>query len=113
MQIDITAESLLKQLKIDVTEGSLTQMAAIIDNTPHALKFFKHIFSLNDALSHVDAFVAPSSSCDLLKIKHHGSGNDAQVAEFHQIVEHWGNKYKVDLERLSNKEVYYIKGMAE
>ena len=62
MQIDITPESLLKQLKLDVTETSLTQMHKVIDNTPNALKFFKHIFSLNYTLCHLDDFILPSSS---------------------------------------------------
>ncbi len=111
MQIDITPESLLKQLKIDVTDGSLKQMDAIINNTPNALKFFKHIFSLNDALAHIDAFIAPSSSCNLLKIKYHGNGNSEQLDEFYEAVKHWGDKYKVSLEKLDNKEVFYIKGI--
>ena len=113
MQIDITAETLLKQLKMDVTDGSLSQMDNIIDNTPNALKFFKHIFSLNDALAHVDAFIAPSSSCDFLKIKYHGSNNNEQSLEFHELVDNWKRKYKVDLEKLTDKEVYYIKGITE
>lgn len=111
MNIDITAETLLKQLKIDVNEGSLKQMDAIMNNTPNALKFFKHIFSLNDTLAHVDAFIAPSSSCDFLKIKYHGNGNDEQKAEFHETVNHWADKYKVTLEKLDNKDVFYIKGI--
>ena len=110
MQIDITAESLLKQLKLDMTDNSLTQMGMVIDNTPHALKFFKHLFSLNDVLTPLDAFIAPSSSCNHLKIKYHGS-NPAHTVSFHETVKHWADKYKVLLEKLDHKEVYYIKGM--
>ena len=109
MQIDINAEALLKQLKIDLTSGSLAQMNTIIDNTPNALKFFKHIFSLNDDLSHLDAFIAPSSSCDFLKIKLRGT-LAAQIESFHETVKHWSDKYKVEVEKVANKEVYYIKG---
>jgi len=110
MQIDINAEALLKQLKIDLTSGSLAQMNTIIDNTPNALKFLKHTFSLNDSLSHLDAFIAPSSSCDFLKIKFRGDKPE-HVESFHEIVKHWSDKYKVDVEKVTNKEVYYIKGM--
>ena len=112
MQIDITAESLLKQLKLDVTENSLTQMNKVIDNTPSALKFFKHIFSLNDTLSHLDAFIVPSSSNDYLKIKYHPGTQSENLDKFHEVVIHWSTKYKVELEKLDNKEVYYIKGLS-
>jgi hypothetical protein len=107
MQIEITAESLLKQLKLSVNETSLAQMDNIINNTPNSLKFFKHIFSLNDALSHMDAFVAPSSSENFLKIKLHDS---AKLTEFNKAVSHWADKYKVQLDKVDSKEVYYIKG---
>lgn len=111
MQIDITAESLLKQLKLDVTPNSLSQMDNVISNTPQALKFFKHIFAFNDSLSSMDAFIAPSSSCDLLKIKYHGEGLEDKVSLFHEAVNHWSDKYKVSLEKLDNKEVYYVQGI--
>lgn len=109
MHIDITPNALLTQLKLSVNETSLAQMERIINNTPDALKFFKHLFSLNDTLSHIDAFIAPSSSCDLLKIKLHGDIPE-KIEEFHKIVKHWSDKYKVDVEKVSQKEVYYIKG---
>jgi len=110
MQIDITADALLTQLKLSVTDKSIQQMDRIIKNTPDALKFFKHLFSLNDALSSIDAFIAPSSSCDFLKIKLRGE-ESSQVEDFHQAVKHWADKYKVSLEKVTNKEVYYIKGI--
>ena len=111
MQIDITAESLLRQLKISVNDTSMAQMNNVLESTPHALKFFKHIFSLNDALSHYDAFIAPSSSKSLLKIKLRDESIREKVESFNTEVLHWSQKYKVELEKVSDKEVYYIKGM--
>lgn len=108
MQIDINAESLLKQLKLSVNDNSLSEMETIISNTPHANKFFKHIFSLNDTLSHMDAFIAPSSSGSFLKIKLRDNG---KVTEFNDAVSHWAEKYKVQLDKVTDKEVYYIKGI--
>ncbi len=111
MQIDITAESLLNLLKLNVTENSLKQMDDIIDKTNGALHFFKHLFSLNDALAHMDAFIAPSSSVNYLKIKYHGEAIPEQVLRFHDTVGHWGEKYKVELEKVDGKDTYYIKGL--
>jgi len=110
MHIDITADSLLTQLRLSITDKSLEQMDTIISNTPDALKFFKHLFSLNDELTHLDAFIVPSSSCDFLKIKLLGE-TDEQITSFHQAVDHWSHKYKVAVEKVANKEVYYIKGI--
>jgi len=109
MHIEITPQTLLTQLKLSVTDKSLLQMQAIINNTPDALKFFIHLFSLNDSLSHIDAFIAPSSSCDHLKIKLR-SDNPEHIESFHEMVLHWADKYRVNTEKVSNKEVYYIKG---
>lgn len=110
MHIDITPDSLLTQLKLSVTDTSLKQMDTIIKNTPDSLKFFKHLFSLNDTLSPIDAFIAPSSSCNFLKIKLRGENNQ-QKETFNKTVAHWADKYKVTLEKVDAKEVYYIKGI--
>ena len=112
MQIEITPESLLKQLKLSVSEHSLALMDTIIKSTKGSQQFFKHIFSFNDALAHVNAFIAPSNSVNLLKIKYHGDQNDQVIAsKFHEAVNHWGQKYKVELEKVEGKETYYIKGL--
>ena len=112
MQIEITPESLLKQLKLSVSDHSLALMGTIIKSTKGSQQFFKHLFSLNDALAHVNAFIAPSNSVDLLKIKYHGDHNDeAYRSKFHDAVIHWGQKYKVELEKVEGKETYYIKGL--
>ena len=113
MQIDITSESLLKQLKLSVNENSLSQMQITMDKTPHSDKFFKHLFSLNDALSHFNAFIAPSSSNDYLKIKLRDDAIQEHVENFNKEIRHWSDKYKVSLEKVDNKELYYIKGILD
>lgn len=109
MQIEITAESLLKQLKLTVNESTLSQMHEIMTHTKSYDHFFKHLFAFNDALALVNGFIAPSSSHPYLKIKFHG-GNQEREQRFHETVQHWGEKYKVDLEKVADKETYYIKG---
>lgn len=112
MQIEITPEALLKQFKLSVNSQSLDQMDAIINKTKGSKQFLKHIFSLNDSLASLNAFVAPSNSVELLKIKYHGNHDEETLDKFHEAVNHWGNKYNVELEKVDTKETYYIKGRA-
>lgn len=111
MQIDITAETILKQLKINVNDKNLAQMQVIIDNTKEGDRFFKHLFSLNDSLASMDAFIAPSNSVDLLKIKYHGN-IDSQLEDFDKIVAHWSEKHKVYTRKAGSNETYYIEGFS-
>ena len=112
MQIEITPEALLKQFKLSVNNQSLDQMDTIINKTKGSKEFLKHIFSLNDTLASLNAFVAPSNSVELLKIKYHGEHDEVTLTKFHEAVNHWGNKYNVELEKVDLKETYYIKGRA-
>ena len=110
MQLEVTPEVLISQLGYSKNEHTLKQAQDIIENTKGFNKFAKHIISLNDTLKHMNAFVALSNSERYLKIK---CGNeDAQeiVKEFHEAVEHFSNKYNVEVKKLDKKQVYYILG---
>ncbi len=109
MQIELSAEVLLKQLKLSVSEKNLKQMQRIIANTKNIKQFYKHLFAFNDQLVALDAFIAPSSSVDALKIKYHGT-DGLHKEDFHKAVAHFCEKYKVDIEPVSGKETYYIRG---
>lgn len=109
MQIKLTPETLLKQLKIGVNDQNLLQMQKIIDNTKDNTRFFKHLFSLNDTLAPYDAFIAPSNSVDYLKIKYHGNVV-SQAIEFRELVIQWSAKHKVVIEPVEGKDAFYIKG---
>jgi len=111
MNLDITAETILTQLKYTVNESSLAQAQKAIDNTLGFDKFAKHLISLNDNLKHVNAYVALSNNSNKFKIKSDNLDNDALLEEFHEIVKKWSDKYKVSLETIPNKEVYYIIGI--
>ncbi|MDR3178089.1 MAG: hypothetical protein LBT96_03795, partial [Campylobacteraceae bacterium] len=53
-------------------------------------------------------FVALSSSHDFLKIKNQASGELA--AQTNEIIGNWAKKYKIEIEKVPNKETFYIKG---
>ena len=110
MHLDVTAEMLLLELGYSKTDTTLAQMQDIIDNTRGFDKFAKHIISLNEQLKHMKAYIAISNSLNYLKIK--CDDNDAAeiLAEFHDTVKHWSDKYHVEIQKVKKKEVYYIIG---
>ncbi|MCK4441703.1 MAG: hypothetical protein KAU90_06830 [Sulfurovaceae bacterium] len=110
MNIDLTPEVLLSQLGYSKTEQSIQQMKKIINNTNNFKNFSNHILSLNDNLAPFKGFVAMSNSQDNLKIK--GSEDiSSEIKEaFKNKVENWAKKYKVKVQRVSNKPTYYIIG---
>ncbi|MBS9782677.1 MAG: hypothetical protein KGV43_02610 [Arcobacter sp.] len=110
MQLEVSAEVILSQLGYSKSEASLKQADKVISSTKNFHKFSKHIFSLNDNLKKMNAYIGLSNKTDYLKIK--CDENDAQeiLNEFHQEVEHWAEKYNVELKKAEDKAIYYILG---
>ncbi|WP_072681480.1 hypothetical protein [Arcobacter sp. LA11] len=110
MQLDISPEVLLSQLGYAKSESSLNQAKKVMNETKEFDKFSKHIISLNDHLKKMNAYVALSNSTKHLKIKCDENDADEIIEEFHEEVNHWANKYNINLQKLDNKPVYYILG---
>ncbi len=110
MHIDVTPEVLISQLGYSNNEHTLKQMEDAIANTKDFNKFAKHIISLNDTLKHMKAYVALANSEQYFKIKCDEIDAPAILEEFHNEVDHFSNKYHVEIKKLNNKEVYYIIG---
>lgn len=110
MQIEVSPEVLLSQLGYTKSESSLKQVENIIEQTKNFDKFSKHVISLNDNLKKMNAYVALSNSSEYLKIKCDENDANEILEEFHDEVQHWAKKYNVNLEKLNDKEVYYILG---
>ncbi|PHO09446.1 hypothetical protein CPG37_09205 [Malaciobacter canalis] len=113
MQIQMTAEVVLSQLGYTKNESSFQQAEKMIAATKGFDKFSKHIISLNDHLKKMNAYVALSNSTEFLKIKCDENDADEILEEFHKEVAHWADKYNIKLQKLNNKEVYYILGTKE
>lgn len=110
MHIDITAEVLQVQLGYSNNDHILEQVQERMENTPGFDKFSKHIISLNDKLKHMNAYVAVSNSEKYFKIKCDDSDSENILKEFHDEVAHFADKYEVKMQKLENKNVYYILG---
>jgi thymidine phosphorylase len=111
MQIEVTAEVLLKQLGYTVNDAQLKLAQKVMDNTRGIEKFAKHIFALNDHLQHMSAYVKFSNSQDYLKIKSEQTGSAEIMDEFHEEIKHWSEKYKVEIQQVEGTETYYIIGL--
>ena len=110
MQLDVSAEVILSQLGYSKNDASLLQAEKIINSTSNFDKFSKHIFTLNDHLKKMNAYVALSNKSDYLKIKCDENDSNEILQEFHNEVSHWADKYNVKLEKLEDRHIYYILG---
>ena len=112
MHLELTPEALLKQLGYSVTEQTLKQIKIILSTTEGLEKFLPHIPSFADALAVEKGYIAMSNSVDHLKIKCDEDTNADNLAAFTQLVEHWADKYRLKLQKVPNKNTYYIIGHA-
>lgn len=110
MHLDLTPEALLAQLGYTRNEQTLEQMNNIIENTKDFDKFSQHIPSFNDALAVEKGFIAMSNSEDHLKIKCDVDINADNLSAFTDLVLHWADKYKLQLQKVDGKNTYYIIG---
>ncbi len=110
MQLEVSAEVILSQLGYSKSEASLNQAGKMMESTTNFDKFAKHIFTLNDHLKKMNAYVGLSNKSNHLKIKCDENDSEEILQEFHEEVSHWADKYNVKLEKTANKHLYYILG---
>lgn len=110
MHIKITPEVIITQLNLGHGEATLEQTQTAIKNTNNFEKFSKHIISLNDKLKTINGYIALSNTHPYFKIKCDNIENEEVLKEFTQELQHWSKKYDVKLQKVDNKEVYYIIG---
>jgi len=110
MDIEITPEVIITQLNLGHGEATLEQTQTAIKNTKKFNKFSKHIISLNDKLQHMNGYIALSNSHPYFKIKYDSVANDEMLKEFTDEINHWSEKYDVNIQKVDDKEVYYIIG---
>ena len=111
MHLDLTPEALLTQLGYTRNEQTLKQINDIIENTKGFEKFVHHIPSFNDALAVEKGYIAMSNSENHLKIKCEEDPSADNLSAFNDLVQHWADKYKLQIEKVANKNTYYILGL--
>jgi len=110
MHLELSPEALLVQLGYTHTDQTLQQMNDIISNTKDFNKFSQHLPSFNDALAVEKGFIAMSNSEKHLKIKCDEDNNADNLSAFTDLVNHWADKYKLELKKVDKKNTYYIIG---
>lgn len=102
-------DAMLTQLGYAPNEALLKQLEKIENNTIGYEKIQKHIMDLHDHLKVDGSFIALSNSEDYFKIKIEASSSEL-ASQAHEKVLHFSDKFKVTVNKLENKETYYIVG---
>lgn len=92
---------------------SLDKQLEKIENNTHGYeKIIKHVMDLHDALKVDESYVAMSNSNDYFKIKIEAPSTE-RTEEALEKVNHFKEKFKISLEKVDNKNTYYIKGFSK
>ena len=102
-------DAMLTQLGYAPNDALVKQLEKIENNTAGYEKIQKHIMDLHDHLKVDSSYVALSNSEDCFKIKIEASSPEI-AEEAHDKIKHFSDKFKVTLNKLDNKETYYIVG---
>lgn len=108
----MTYESVLSQLGYTPNEALAEQLGRIENNTKGYDKLIRHIIELHDTLKVDDSYVAMSNSNDYFKIKI-DTPVESSIADALEKINHFADKYKVELEKVAGKETYYIIGYSK
>lgn len=104
-------EAMLTQLGYVPNNAMLEQLQRIEENTSGYEKIQKHIMDLHDHLKVDGSYIAMSNSNDFFKIKVEAPSPEL-AEEAHEKIQHFSEKYKVAINKLENKNTYYILGFS-
>lgn len=107
----MTQEAILSQLGLIPNEALADQLGRIEKNTYGFEKIIKHVMDLHEALKTTKSYVALSNSVDSFKIKIDAS-NQVSAGEAMEKINHFADKYKVQLQKVDGKDTFYIVGFA-
>lgn len=104
-------EAILRQLDYTPNEALKEQVGRIVNNTKSFEKIEKHIMELHKQLKVDGSYISMSNTKDYFKVKVEAPSL-ALSEEAHEKIQHWSEKYKIEMARVEKKETYYIKGFA-
>lgn len=105
----MTHDAVLNQLGLIPNEALLVQLEDIQKNTHGYEKIIKHIMDLHEALKTCESYVALSNSNNYFKIKV-DTTSDVSKSEAEEKISHFCEKFKVEIQKVQDKETYYILG---
>lgn len=105
----MNTEGLLNQFGYTVTPNSVEQIERIVGNTKGFENVERHLIALNDKLKNHLGFVGLSGSKDYFKIKN--TSPDKSVRKMvEEMILQWSEKFKITIEKVPNKDTYYVIG---
>ncbi|MSN95648.1 type II secretion system protein [Campylobacter sp. FMV-PI01] len=105
----MSEEGILVSLGYVLNDATLLQLRGILSKCDFTNSELESIINLNDKLKIHGAYIAMSNSNDYFKIKNQPE-NDREKESVRDIIFAWANKHKINLEKVQNKETYYILG---
>ena len=106
------SSAMLNQLGYTPNDVLVEQFQRIKANTVGYEKIEKHIMDLHNALKPLSSYVAMSNSNDFLKIKIDATVPALKEEAFEKI-EHFSDKFKVELKKVDGKDTFYIIGFGK
>lgn len=107
----MTHEAILSQLGLIPNEALADQLSRIEKNTHGFDKIVKHVMDLHEALKTNKSYVALSNSVDSFKIKI-DTTSKISADEAMEKINHFADKFKVELQKVEGKDTYYVVGFA-
>ncbi|MBD3799350.1 hypothetical protein [Sulfuricurvum sp.] len=107
----MTYEAILNQLGYTPNEALVDQLSRIEKNTSGYEKIIKHILDLHEALKTDESYVAMSNTNDYFKIKIDAT-SEVSASDAMDKINHFSEKYKVQLQKVNGKSTYYVIGFA-
>lgn len=105
----MNTKGLLTQFGYTITPNSLEQVERIVTNTKGFEHVERHLVALNDKLKNHLGFVGLSGSKDYFKIKN--TSPDESVRKMvEETILQWSQKFKIQIEKVPNKDTYYVLG---
>ena len=108
----VNDEAVLTKLGYIPSDTLKAQLQKIVENTKGYEKIIKHILDLHDALAVDKSYVAMSNSHDYFKIKIEAQTDEMKEDALEKL-ERFKEKYKVKLQKVENKDTYYILGFED
>ncbi|PSM52307.1 hypothetical protein CBLAS_0307 [Campylobacter blaseri] len=102
-------EGILVSLGYVMNDSTLKQVRAILSKCDFDSNELDRIVTLNDRLKTYGAYIAMSNSNDYFKIKNEPK-QESEKEVVRDMIFTWADKYKFELEKVADRETYYIVG---
>ena len=106
------SSAMLNQLGYTPNEILIKQFTKIKENTVGYEKIEKHLMDLHDVLKPLGGYIAMSNSNDNLKVKIE-QPNASLKEEAYEKIEHFSEKFKIELQKVEGKDTFYIIGFSK